>query len=79
MIEEIKYMFLDDEIGSEVKKGDVRRGIILSLIEHPLTVTQLAKTLKVSKPTVTLEGLNSCTALQALPHLKPLLHPVSLP
>ncbi len=46
-------MFLEEEIGGEVKKGDVRRGIILSLFEHPLTVTQLAKTLRVSKPTVT--------------------------
>lgn len=53
MIEEIQYIFLDDKIGGEVKKGDVRRAIILSLMEHPLTVTQLAKTLRVSKPTVT--------------------------
>ena len=53
MMEEIQYVFLDGEIGAEVKKGDVKRAIILSLIEHPLTVTQLAKTLGVSKPTVT--------------------------
>lgn len=52
MTEKTHYVFLDGEIGGEVKKGDVRRAIILSLIEHPLTVTQLAKTLGVSKPTV---------------------------
>jgi len=50
---EIQYMFLDEEIGVEVKKGDVRRAIILYLFKQPMTVTQLAKTLRVSKPTVT--------------------------